>query len=155
MNFTEGVASEIEEIVSRYPSRRSALLPVLRIAQRESGCLSLEALEAVAEALRLPKAYVRGVATFHTMFRTRPLGRNIIRLCTNVTCSLFASERLLSVIKEKFAVEPGGTTRDGRFSLVEMECLGACDAPPAMLVNSDLHMNLTPENITRILESYE
>ncbi len=154
MKFTEGVVEEIEKIKSTYPGPRSALLPVLHIAQREFGCLSPGAFEAVSEALKLPKAIVRGVATFHTMFRTRPMGRNVIRLCTNVTCSLFGSMSLLNAIKKKFGIEPGGATADGRFSLVEMECIGACDAPPAMLINSDLHTGLTPESIAGILEEY-
>ncbi len=149
------IQEEIKGYLERYPDRRGALLPALYIAQRKAGWLSQEALEAVSEALDLPKATVRGVATFYAMYRQRPMGRHLIQLCTNVACMIFGAERLVDLLKERYGLEPGGTTDDGRFSLVIMECIGACDRAPAMLVDTDFHPGLTEEKIESILEGYE
>lgn len=153
--FNKSAATEIEAIKSRYPSSRSAILPVLFIAQREFGWLSNKALNAVSSELDLPPAIVKGVATFYAMFSNKPTGRHIIQLCTNIACMLFGSETLLDILKNKYALEPGNTSPDGRFSLALIECLGACDTPPAMIVNNDLHTDLSAERILEILEGYK
>jgi NADH-quinone oxidoreductase E subunit len=148
-------AAEIEAIKSRYPMPRSAILPALFIAQREFGWLSQDALNVVSSALDVPPAKVKGVATFYEMFRNKPSGRHLIQLCTNIACMLYGSESLLEILGKNYALEPGGTSPDGRFSLALIECLGACDTPPAMIVNNVLHTNLTTERILEILEGYE
>ncbi len=150
----EAMQKEIAELLKRYPDRRAALLPALYRAQAEFGYLSQQAYEAVAEALNLPKATVKGVATFYSMFKKRPMGRHLIQLCTNVACMVMGAETLLEALKNRYNLEPGGTTEDGRFSLVVMECIGACDRAPAMLVDTDFYSNLTEENIFEILEKY-
>lgn len=153
--FNEAVINEINEIRVRYPDRKSALLPALYVAQREFGWLSNEAMLAVAHALNLPEAFVRGTATFYSMYRHKPAGRHVIQICTNVSCMILGAEKLVDIIRTKYGVEPGGTSEDGRFSLVIMECIGACGTAPAMLVNTDFHENLTENNIEGILANYK
>ncbi|MEW6714009.1 MAG: NADH-quinone oxidoreductase subunit NuoE [Nitrospirota bacterium] len=146
---------EIEDIKAKYPDTRAALLPALYIAQKEFGWLSLDAMKAVADALNLPESDVRGAASFYSMFRLKPAGRNLIQLCTNVSCMILGAERFVDILKERYGLLPGGTTSDGRFSLVIMECIGACGTAPAMLVNTDLHENLAEHNIPEILGKYK
>ncbi|MBI4684571.1 MAG: NADH-quinone oxidoreductase subunit NuoE [Nitrospirae bacterium] len=153
--LSEAVIKELEEIRQRYPNARAALLPAIYIAQREFGWLSPEAYEAVSDILGVPKTIARGVATFYAMYKHKPMGRNIVHLCTNVSCMILGAERLVDILKERYGLEPNSTTPDGRFSLVIMECIGACGTAPAMLVNTDFHDNLTQENIIQILESYK
>ncbi len=148
-------AEELRQHIARYPDRSTALLPALHITQMEHGWLPSDSMEGIAERLELSSAHVQGVVTFHSMFNDLPVARNLIQLCTNVSCMLFGSETLLDVIKDRYSLEPGGTTDDGRFSLMVMECLGLCDHAPAMLVNRNVHCGLDPDSITNILKSYK
>lgn len=152
--FNEAVMKEIEEIRTKYPNSRAALLPALYVAQREFGWLSPEAYEAVADLLGVPKATARGVGTFYAMYKNKPMGRHLIQLCTNVSCMILGAEKLVDFLKIKYGVEPGGISPDGRFSLVIMECIGACGTAPAMLVNDDFYENLTEDNLQETLEKY-
>jgi NADH-quinone oxidoreductase E subunit len=151
--FTE-TALEIEGVKPRYPNSRSVLLPALHIAQRLYGSLSSEALEAVSAVLNVPKATVKGVASFYSMYQHKHAGRHLIQLCTNVSCMLFGAESLVDFLKRWYGLEPGGTTEDGRFSFVIMECIGACGNAPAMLVDDNFHYNLGRENLIETLERY-
>jgi NADH-quinone oxidoreductase E subunit len=146
---------ELEKIKGKYPTARSAILPAIYIAQREFGWLSPEAYEAIENILGVPKATVRGVALFYSMYKHKPMGRSIVQLCTNVSCMILGAERLVDFLKNKYGLEPGGTTPDTRFSLVIMECIGACGTAPAMLVNDDFYENLTEKYIEEILEKYK
>lgn len=152
--FSDAALREIEEIRTKYPNARAALLPALYVAQREFGWLSTDAYEAVSRVLGVPGAVARGVGTFYAMYKHAPMGRNVVQLCTNVSCMILGAERLVDLLKNRYGLEPGGTTPDGRFSLVIMECIGACGTAPAMLVNDDFHENLTETNIVEILEKY-
>jgi len=153
--LSETAIRELNEIRKRYPDRRAALLPALHIAQREFGWLNDEALRSVAKMLDLTEAEVKGTASFYSMYRFRPMGRHIIQLCTNVSCMILGAERLIDFLKNRYGLEPDGTTEDGRFSLVIMECIGACGTAPAMLVNNDFYDNLTEKRIEEILEKYK
>jgi len=153
--LSDNARQKIQDVRKLYPSARGALLPALYIAQRETGWLSPDALRAVSRELRIPEATVRGVASFYAMFHKQPMGRNVIQLCTNVACMILGAEPLVDLISKTFNVQPGGTSPDGRFSLVIMECIGACGTAPAMLVNTDFYENLTAENILGILEGYK
>jgi len=153
--FSETAKKELEEIRLKYPNARAALLPALYLAQREFGWLSPEAYEAVSGLLGVPKAIARGVGTFYAMYKHKPMGRNIVQLCTNVSCMILGAEKLADFLKIKYGLEPGGTSPDGRFSLVIMECIGACGTAPAMLVNDDFYENLTEKYIEEILEKYK
>jgi len=150
-----GIEEDIKTIAAKYPDRRGALLPALYVAQREKGWLSQDALREVSAVLNLPEATVKGVATFYSMYKKHPAGKYLVQLCTNVACMIFGAETLLDLLGKKYGLEPGGTTEDGRFSLVIMECIGACDRAPAMLVNEDFHADLTEQRIMEILESYK
>lgn len=152
--LSETAIKELEEIKARYPNSKAALLPALYIAQREFGWLSPDAYEAVSTILNIPKATVRGVGTFYAMLKHKPMGRNVIRLCTNVACMLLGAERLVDFLKRKYGLEDGGTTPDNRFSLVVMECIGACGDAPAMLVNDDSYGDITEQKIEEILSKY-
>lgn len=149
------LVNDLLKLQEKYPSTEATLLPALYLAQEEFGWLSPEAMEFISEALNIPKATVKGVATFYAMYKNKPMGRHLIQLCTNVTCMLFGAEDLVELLSKKYNLAPGGTSPDGRFSLVIMECIGACDKAPAMLVNNDLHHSLNEENIIGILESYK
>jgi NADH-quinone oxidoreductase E subunit len=153
--FNETSIKEIEEIRTKYPNSRAALLPALYVAQREFGWLSPEAYEAVADLLSVPKATARGVGTFYAMYKQKPMGRHLIQLCTNVSCMILGAEKLVDFLKNKYGIEPGGMSPDGRFSLVIMECIGACGTAPAMLVNDDFYENLNEINLEKILEKYQ
>ncbi len=151
----EETVLEINRIKSKYHNGQSSLLPALYVVQREHGWLSQDSMSAVGDLLNVPIATVKGVSTFYSMFRHKPMGRNLIQLCTNVACMIMGAERLADILKEKYGLEPNGTTPDGRFSLVIMECIGACGTAPAMLVNTDFYENLTEENIFSVLEKYK
>jgi NADH-quinone oxidoreductase E subunit len=153
--FNETIIKEIDGIRAKYPDRKSALLPSLYIAQREFGWLSHEAMTCVAQTLNLPEAFVRGTASFYSMFKHKPVGRNVIQLCTNVSCMILGAEKLVDFLENKYGVKPNGTSQDSRFSLVIMECIGACGTAPAMLVNTDFYDNLSEQRIEEILESYK
>ena len=148
-------AEELRQYIARYPDRSTALLPALHITQMEHGWLPSDSMEGIAERLELSSAHVQGVVTFHSMFIDLPVARNLIQLCTTVSCMLFGSETLLAVIKDRSSLEPGGTTDDGRFSLMVMECIGLCDKAPAMLVNRNVHCSLDPDSIINILKTYK
>src|SRR5512135_1283351 len=154
ITFSKTALQEIEEIRQKYPTARAALLPALYVAQREFGWLSPEAYTAVSDLLGVPPTIARGVGTFYAMYKNRPMGKHVVQLCTNVSCMILGAERLVDFLKNKYGLEPGGTTADGRFSLVIMECIGACGTAPAMLVNDDFYENLTEKNLIEILEKY-
>ncbi len=151
----ESLTKTLEDIKLRYPDPRSALLPALHRAEKAFGMLSDEAIIEVSESLNVPPAIVKGVSSFHNMFRGEDTGRHLIQLCTNVSCMLFGAESLIDILRNKYGLEPGGATSDGRFSLVIMECIGACDSAPAMLVNDDLHTDLNAYRFVEILEKYK
>jgi NADH-quinone oxidoreductase E subunit len=153
--FNEAAKKELKEIRQKYPNARAALLPALYVAQREFGWLSPEAYETVSDLLGVPKAIARGVGTFYAMYKHKPAGRNIVQLCTNVSCMILGAEKLVDFLKNRYGLEPGGTTQDGRFSLVIMECIGACGTAPAMLVNDDFYENLNEKYIEEILGKYK
>lgn len=152
--LSDAAIRELKEIRTKYPTARGALLPALYIAQREYGWLSPDAYEAVSEVLGVPKAIARGVGAFYAMYKHTPAGRHVVQLCTNVSCMILGAERLVDLLKSRHGLEPGGTTADGRFSLVIMECIGACGTAPAMLVNDDFYENLTEQSLEDILEKY-
>lgn len=149
------LAKEIIKLGERYPTAGATLLPALYLAQKDFGWLSPEALEFVAETLDLPKATVKGVATFYSMYKNKPMGRHMVQLCTNVSCMVFGAEKLVDLLAKKYGLTPGGTSPDNRFSLVIMECIGSCDKSPAMLVNTDFHYYLDETNIIEKLEQYK
>lgn len=151
MEFRPEVKQEIDTLLERYPTREAALLPLLHIAQREFGMVTLEAEELVAGILDLPPARVHGVSTFYTMYNKKPVGKYHVQVCTNVTCSLLGAEHLVKFLEKKLGIKPGQTTPDGKFTLSEVECLGSCGTAPVMQINDDYYENLTEIYIDEIL----
>jgi NADH-quinone oxidoreductase subunit E len=128
------------------------MLPVLWLVQRQQGWVSLEAEEWIGRRLGVEPSHVHGCVTFYTMYKPKPSGRHHIQVCTTVSCMLRGCDELLAHIEKKLGIHPGETTRDGKFSLVKVECLGSCDTAPMLQLNDDYHENLTPESVDRLLD---
>ena len=141
-----------DALISRYPVRRSALIPILLTTQEEIGHLTPESIEAISEYLKIPEIEVREVITFYSMLRTKPVGKNHIQVCTNISCMLLGGEGIFEHISERLGIKEGETTADGVFSLTEVECLGACCNAPAMQINYKYHEDLNIEKVDRILD---
>ncbi|MEE8418566.1 MAG: NADH-quinone oxidoreductase subunit NuoE [Dehalococcoidales bacterium] len=131
------------------------LLVLLKEAQDEEGYISEETMIELAETLDMSRSDVYGVATFYSFLSTRPQGRNIIRICKSLPCHLKNYESVAESIEKEIGIKPGQTTADRRFSFELTNCIGACDKAPAMLINDDVHGNLTPGKISQILEEYK
>ena len=153
LEFKPEVLEEIAKIRERYPTVEAALLPVLHLAQREFGHVSIDAEEAVAKALGIPAPRVHGVSTFYTMFSNNPVGKYHVQVCTNITCSLLGAEHIVKYLEKKLGVKLGETTPDNKFTLVEVECLGSCGTAPMMQINEDYYEDLTEQKIDEILAS--
>jgi NADH-quinone oxidoreductase E subunit len=150
--LSEQSKSRIQRIRDEYPDAKSALLPALYLAQQDyGGWLPSEAFEAVAEAMGLPPTYVASTASFYTMLNRKPVGRHVIQVCTNISCSLLGAEHLVAYIGRKLGIAPGETTEDGKFTLLEVECLGSCGTAPMMQVDDEYYENLTERRIDQIL----
>jgi NADH-quinone oxidoreductase subunit E len=141
----------IETLCAKYPSRRSALLPVLWMVQEKEGWISQPAMKEVAEVIGCTPAEVYEVVSFYTMYRQKPAGRHHIALCKTLACAICGAFEASDYISDKYHVPAGGVSPDGRFSLELVECIGACADAPAMLVGETLHGNLTPASIDKIL----
>lgn len=142
---------ELQEVIARYPDKRSAMLPALAIAQRELGHLTPEAYEWVAAALDTSPTWVASVASFYTMLQKEPVGTYLIQVCTNLSCSLLGAQSLVDYLCERLGIAVGETTPDGLFTLITVECLGSCATAPVMRVNEEYYEQLTPERIDDIL----
>ncbi|MBI2868938.1 MAG: NADH-quinone oxidoreductase subunit NuoE, partial [Chloroflexi bacterium] len=127
------------------------LLVMLQQAQRKHGCISGELMAEIAASLDIPSNDVYGVATFYSFLSTRPLGRNVIRVCKSLPCYIRNGHRVVDTISRELGIRPGETTPDRRFTLLLANCMGLCDEPPAMMINDDAHGGLTPEKILNIL----
>lgn len=143
----------LEKILSRYPTKQGALLPTLALAQEIRGHLSPQAMAEVARVLELSPAYVRGVASFYTMYNKAPVGDYLIQVCTNVCCNLCGGDEVLEAFLEHTGTEAGEISEDGRFTVIEAECLGACGFPTAVQINERYFENLSPEDVPAILET--
>jgi NADH:ubiquinone oxidoreductase subunit E len=131
------------------------LLKLLQAAQASSARLSRETIAELAESLGLSIGEVYGVASFYSFLSTKPRGRHVIRICKSLPCLLKNAQVIIESVQRELGIQPGETTPDGRFSFELTNCIGACDKAPAMMVNSDVHGDLTPKKIARILEAYE
>jgi NADH-quinone oxidoreductase subunit E len=151
--FSPELVSKIEAVAGRYPAKAAALLPVLHVVQNERGHLSAEDEAAVAGLLGMPPVKVHEVVTFYTMFRRRPVGRYHLQVCTNLSCSLAGGEALAAHLEAKLGVKLGGTTPDGKFTLTGVECLGACETAPCLMINFDYYGNLDAARIDDLLGS--
>jgi NADH-quinone oxidoreductase subunit E len=154
MRFSEQFETRFAEMVTHYPTKRSALVPTLLYAQDEVGFLSDEVIAELATRLDLTNLEVRNVISYYSMLTTKPRGKYNVQVCTNIACMLRGGEELLEHCEKKLGIGHKGTTTDGLFSLEEVECIGACSWAPAAQVNYDFHENLTNEKMAQVLEGY-
>ncbi|MCK4606100.1 MAG: NADH-quinone oxidoreductase subunit NuoE [candidate division Zixibacteria bacterium] len=152
MILTEESIARIREKAARYPIRKSAILPAITVAYRQVGYLSEEIYGEVSQIIGVPVVEVAEAATFYTMFPKQPVGKFLIQVCHNISCSLLGAESLISYLEEKLEIKKGETTPDGLFTLVTVECLGSCATAPVMQINQDYYENLTREKVDGILE---
>ncbi|HRN46830.1 MAG TPA: NADH-quinone oxidoreductase subunit NuoE [Niabella sp.] len=154
VEFTQEKLDQIQQIIARYPEGRqkSALLPVLHLAQEEFGWLSVETMDYVASLLKLEPIEVYEVATFYSMYHLKPVGKFVFEVCQTGPCMLRGSDEIIDYIREKLNINPGETTPDGMFTLKTVECLGACGYAPMMQLGKFYKEHLTKEKVDRIIE---
>ena len=145
---------KIQKETNLKDKEEQSLLVMLQEAQNKFGFVPEECISEAAQSFNISKSTVFGVASFYSFLSTKPLGRNVIRICKNLPCNLKNSRMIIESVADQLGIKPGETTPDGKFSLELTNCIGACDEAPAMLINNDVHVNLTPEKITQILNKY-
>jgi NADH-quinone oxidoreductase E subunit len=152
--YTPENRARFDDIVTRYPPdrRRSAVLPALYLAQHQQGYITANAIRHVAELLGITRADVEDVVSFYTMFYTRPVGTYVVNVCRTLSCAVNGAERVTEALCAKLGITPGQTDATGTFTLVEVECLGACDRAPAVMVNDSWHECLEPEDAARLID---
>ena len=152
--FTPERRARLEEIAARYPPerRRSALLPALYLVQHQQGYVSARAMEHVAGVIGVTPAEVEDVVTYYTMFYAQPVGTYVVQVCRTLSCALNGAERVVDVLSRKLGIAPGETDASGMFTLMEVECLGACDRAPVVAVNEHWHELVTPESAERLVD---
>ncbi len=152
--LTEEERREIEEEAGHYEQKRAASIEAMMVVQRHRGWVSDESLEEIGRLLDMSTADLDGVATFYNLIFRKPVGRHVIFICNSVSCWVMGYEAVRQHLMDRLGITLGGTTADGRFTLLPIVCLGACDRAPAMMVDDELHGPLTPERIDDILEKY-
>ena len=145
---------EIEFELTRYPTKRAVCIDALKIVQRHRGWISDESLRDIAALLDMSVDELDGVATFYNLIFRKPVGRHVMMVCDSVSCWLTGYERVREELTKRMGIKLGETTADGRFTLLPIVCLGACDRAPVMMVDDDLHSNLDAQKIEGILERY-
>ncbi len=156
--FTPEIRAEIDAWVAKYPPewKQSAVMAALRIVQdHNGGWLTRELMDQVADYLDMPPIAVYEVATFYSMYETKPVGKHKICVCTNVSCMIRGSDRIVEHLEKRLGIKMGETTADGKFTLKEVECLGACGGAPMFQIGRQYYENLTPELVDSILENLE
>ena len=153
--FTGPALARLEALYPKFPTRQACLLPALWIIMDERGWISPQSMAEVADLLGLTPAYVKGVVTFYTMYYQHPMGRHVIQVCTTSPCHLCgAADVQAALLKQTGCGELGTTSPDGRFTVIEVECLGACGFPTPLLIDEDFIESVTPERVAGILERY-
>jgi len=147
--------SKIQEGIPTQSKDQENLLVLLEETQSRLGYLPRELMTELAKSLGLSVSEVYGVATFYSFLSTKPLGRNVIRICKSLPCFLKNCQTIIKSVEKEIGIKPGETTPDGRFSFQLTNCIGACDKAPAMMINSDVHVDLTPKKISQILQTYK
>lgn len=153
--LSETVKKEINTQIAKYPEKNASLLPALHSAQKEKGWISKETMEEIAAILDLKPIEVMEVVSFYTMFNMKPVGKYHLQVCTNLSCSLLNSRHMINYLERKLGVKTGETTKDNKFTLSTVECLGSCGTAPMMQINDKFYENLTEEKIDTTLNSLE
>jgi NADH-quinone oxidoreductase E subunit len=150
--LNENNLKRVEELKRRYPTTQALTLPVLWMVQEQEGYISEASMREVAELLQVSFAHVLGVVTFYTMFQRQPTGRHHIEVCTNVSCMLRGSKKIMEHLEQRLGVKCGETTPDKKVTLSETECMGACGYAPMLAIGEEYHEHLTAEKVDRLLE---
>ena len=152
--YTSEHQAKFDAVVKRYPAdqRKSTILYALYLAQRQKGYLTASAMRHVAQQIGCTAAEVEDVVSYYTMFFTRPVGTYVLNVCRTLSCALLGAERVTEELSAALGIKPGETDPTGTFTLVEVECLGACDRAPVVMVNDDWHECLAPEEVRRFVE---
>jgi NADH-quinone oxidoreductase E subunit len=154
--FTGPTQAELETILKRYPARQAALLPALWLVQRERGWISDRNMAEVAEVLGVTPAHVKGVVTFYTMYHRRPVGKHFVQVCTTSPCNLCGAEDVVrALLKETGAGDLGATSSDGKWTVIEVECLGACGFATPILIDDDFIESVTPDKVPGLVKRYD
>ncbi|KAJ3074924.1 hypothetical protein HDU98_009802 [Podochytrium sp. JEL0797] len=155
--FDSENASRANDIIAKYPKqyKKAACLPLLDLAQRQLGFTSIAAMNHVAKMLEMPPMRVYEVATFYTMYNREPVGKYFVQVCTTTPCQLCNSTAILETVEKHLGIKVGETTADKMFTLVEVECAGACSNAPVIAVNDDYYEDLTPETTIKVLDAFK
>ncbi|MBK7601785.1 MAG: NADH-quinone oxidoreductase subunit NuoE [Acidobacteria bacterium] len=151
--YTESNEKKLDEIISHYPVKRSAILPALYIAQDEHGHVTDDDIRYLAKRLDMRVNEVEEVVTFYSMYSRKPIGKYKLQVCRTLSCMLQGAEQITEHISHKLGCEIGGTTPDGKFTLQEVECLGYCDLAPCLQVNFDYHEKISTESVDQLIDS--
>ena len=154
--FVGARRQELDELLSRYPSKMAALLPALWMVQHDRGWVSDEGMAEVAKLLDLTPAYVKGVVTFYTMYHQHPVGKYFVQVCTTSPCQVCGAEEVVeALLRHTGCQELGVTSPDDRFTVIEVECLGACGFATPVMINEDFIESVTPEGVPELLSRYK
>ncbi len=153
MSFPIDLIEKINRLVETHETKRSSLIPVLREVQNHHGWLSKESMEEVSKMLDIPPSQIQNVATFYTMFFTKPKGEHVIWVCRTLSCALRGAEHVEHYLCDKLKIKTGETSKDGKITLMEAECLASCGTAPVMLADDILYENLTPEKVDSVVEN--
>jgi NADH-quinone oxidoreductase subunit E len=151
--LSKAVTEQIQALMTQYPRKRSALIPSLRIAQEEAGYISHDIVREIAGLFELTPVEVNEVVTFYSMFYKKPMGKYVIQVCTNISCMLCNAEDIMAHLSQRLGIRPGETSSDGKYSLLEVECLGSCGTSPVIQINETYYEELTPQKVDQILDS--
>ena len=152
--FSPELAARFDRLVTIYPLRRSALVPMLLYAQDEKGYISDAVIAEIAARIGITELDVKNVLSYYSLLRTEPVGKYHVQVCTNISCMLRGANEIFDHCKRTLGIGNKQTTADGVFSLEEVECIGACSWAPAVQINYDFYENLTPEELDKVLEKY-
>ena len=153
--FAGKVLEELQSILGKYPTKQAALLPALWLVQRERGWISDRNMAEVAAALGITPAFVKGVVTFYTMYHQHPVGRNFVQVCTTSPCNICGAEGVVKAFLEQTgAKDAGATSPDGKWTIIEVECLGACGFATPVLINDDFIESVTPDKVPDLVKKY-
>jgi NADH-quinone oxidoreductase E subunit len=151
--FTSENIDRINKEIQKYPLKKPAVMATLYIAQEQNGYISNEVIKEVADILEMTSEEVLGVVTFYTMYHQKPMGKNHIQVCTNVSCMLRGGYEIWNQVKDKLGIDNMGVSSDQKFSIEEVECMGSCGTAPMLAVNEDYYENLTKEKVEELINS--
>ncbi len=150
----EDVSAVVQEVVERHGKERDSLIPILNEINHELGYLPSEAIAEIGKSLRLPKSQVFSVATFYSMLSTEPHGRHVVKFCENAPCHVVGGREVWNRLLDELQVEPGKTSKNGKWTLETTSCIGLCSVAPVVIIDDDVYGNVTPDQLPKILARY-